>query len=106
MLLREGMPVLLPETLKDLAAMNGTDTPIVQVEPPESVAGALRDYQKSAFEWLCFLDKFRFGGVLADEMGLGKTLEILCFLRSIRGRGVSIIICPSSLVYNWAAEIG
>src|SRR5690606_37938788 len=40
------------------------------------------------------------GGVLADDMGLGKTLQALCVLR-----GRALVICPKSVVYNWAAEI-
>jgi SNF2 family DNA or RNA helicase len=36
-------------------------------------------------------------------MGLGKTLQALAFLEAMRG-GVSLIVCPSSLVQNWARE--
>ena len=41
-------------------------------------------------------------------MGLGKTLQTLAFLRFIRqtqtGVGTMLIVCPTSLVFNWLAE--
>ena len=44
-------------------------------------------------------------------MGLGKTLQTLAFLRSaVRARrqparrGPCLIVCPTSLVFNWVAE--
>lgn len=42
------------------------------------------------------------GGILADDMGLGKTLQTLSFLYSVGG--TSLVVCPSSLVFNWVAE--
>jgi SNF2 family DNA or RNA helicase len=41
-------------------------------------------------------------------MGLGKTLQTICFLAHYiqRNSGVkNIIICPSSLMYNWQKEL-
>jgi superfamily II DNA or RNA helicase len=63
----------------------------------------LRPYQKHGVYWLSFLARNGFGGILADEMGLGKTLQALAFLQGLPG-GVSLIVCPSSLVQNWARE--
>ena len=37
-------------------------------------------------------------------MGLGKSLQLLTLLESRKGKGCSLIVCPASLVYNWAAE--
>jgi hypothetical protein len=70
----------------------------------------LRPYQKDGIRWLRFLQRNRFGGILADEMGLGKTLQTLVWLsmagveRSGDSRKPSLIVCPTSLVENWAAE--
>ena len=68
----------------------------------------LRPYQKHGVAWLGFLRAHGFGGVLADEMGLGKTLQTLAFLQSVKdaggAHGPCLIVCPTSLVFNWAAE--
>ncbi|MDN4493228.1 DEAD/DEAH box helicase [Ureibacillus aquaedulcis] len=77
---------------------------------PESLNPILRDYQKQGFKWMKKLASYGFGGVLADDMGLGKTLQSITFivseLASIREqRQPVLIICPSSLTYNWLNEI-
>jgi superfamily II DNA or RNA helicase len=66
----------------------------------------LRPYQKQGVAWLAFLRSNGFGGVLADEMGLGKTLQVLAHLAAAsRTKGSpSLVVCPTSLVFNWAAE--
>ena len=77
-------------------------------ELPASLAGVMRPYQAEGFRWLSARCDAGFGGVLADEMGLGKSLQLISLLlaRRAEGRqvGPSIIVCPSSLVYNWTAE--
>lgn len=69
--------------------------------PLESV---LRSYQKQGVAWLEFLARNGFAGILADEMGLGKTLQALAFLNTLKGTGPCLIVCPSSLIFNWRAE--
>ncbi|KAL6942233.1 hypothetical protein ACO0QE_003401 [Hanseniaspora vineae] len=57
--------------------------------------------------------KNAYGCVMADEMGLGKTLQCLALLWTLMKQGPrgkpmihkAIIVCPSSLVGNWANEI-
>jgi superfamily II DNA or RNA helicase len=71
--------------------------------PLGALEEVLRPYQKQGVYWMHFLARNGFGGILADEMGLGKTLQALTFLEGMRG-GVSLIVCPSSLVQNWARE--
>ena len=71
--------------------------------PLGALEEVLRPYQKQGVYWMHFLARNGFGGILADEMGLGKTLQALAFLEGMRG-GVSLIVCPSSLVQNWARE--
>lgn len=73
-------------------------------EVPQSLRGVLRPYQVEGFQWLSTLCDKGFGGILADEMGLGKSLQTLTLLESRKGNGCSLIVCPASLVYNWAAE--
>jgi SNF2 family DNA or RNA helicase len=55
-----------------------------------------------------FLRENKFGGILADEMGLGKTLQTLAFIQSCHTNqklsGPVLIVCPTSLIFNWLAE--
>jgi superfamily II DNA or RNA helicase len=68
----------------------------------------LRPYQRQGVAWLQFLRDNNFGGILADEMGLGKTLQTLAFFQSLHTNrklsGPVLIVCPTSLVFNWLAE--
>ncbi len=67
---------------------------------PRGLTADLRAYQQVGVDWLCLLRDAELGAVLADDMGLGKTLQTLCVLR-----GRALIVCPKSVVYNWASEI-
>jgi hypothetical protein len=75
---------------------------------PSAVQAQLRDYQVAGFRWMCLLDEMGWGGCLADDMGLGKTLQTLSFLRhvvALRPAETHLVVCPTSLIYNWRAEI-
>jgi superfamily II DNA or RNA helicase len=73
------------------------------VPPPlGALEPVMRAYQKQGVAWLSYLAKHHMGGILADEMGLGKTLQALAFLRAVGGK--SLVVCPSSLVFNWQRE--
>jgi len=58
--------------------------------------------------WLHFLRTNGFGGILADEMGgSAKTLQVLALINSRRAFETPapvLVVCPTSLVFNWAAE--
>jgi superfamily II DNA or RNA helicase len=69
-------------------------------ELPGDLRGELRDYQRQGVAWLTFLRRAQLGALLADDMGLGKTLQTLC---AIRGR--TLVVCPTSVLHNWASEI-
>lgn len=74
---------------------------------PPGMDTLLREYQKAGYQWLRNLDQYGFGGILADEMGLGKTVQIIALLADEKRRSgeMSLIVCPASLVYNWANEL-
>jgi SNF2 family DNA or RNA helicase len=75
--------------------------------PLGELESVLRPYQKEGVAWLHFLRTNGFGGILADEMGLGKTLQVLALINSRRVTGAFtpvLVVCPTSLVFNWAAE--
>jgi superfamily II DNA or RNA helicase len=69
---------------------------------PEDLRAELRPYQRRGVDWLAFLRGAGLGAVLADDMGLGKTLQTLCALPA---KGRTLIVCPTSVLHNWRAEI-
>ncbi len=75
---------------------------------PVSLEEVLRSYQRNGFLWMKTLNENGFGGILADDMGLGKTLQVISFLKSEletkEAVGRTLIVSPSSLVYNWKNE--
>ncbi|PKN80911.1 MAG: ATP-dependent helicase [Candidatus Cloacimonetes bacterium HGW-Cloacimonetes-1] len=72
---------------------------------PIYLQAILRGYQKAGYAWLKMLQHYRLNGVLADEMGLGKTIQALAILADTPDESVSLVVCPKTLQYNWAAEI-
>ncbi|GIV38760.1 MAG: hypothetical protein KatS3mg033_0560 [Thermonema sp.] len=74
---------------------------------PEGFRGELRPYQKAGYNWLRFLNEYQLGGCLADHMGLGKTIQTLALLQAEKEKGAStpsLVVVPTSLVYNWQLE--
>ncbi|WP_367864863.1 SNF2-related protein [Pedobacter sp. WC2423] len=84
---------------------------IDDVQMPVHFKGELRSYQKAGYNWFSFLREYNFGGCLADDMGLGKTIQTLAMLQKLKEEdelnhthSTSLIIMPTSLIYNWLAE--
>jgi superfamily II DNA or RNA helicase len=77
-------------------------------EVPAAFLGTLRPYQAQGVDWLQFLRGAELGGVLADDMGLGKTVQTLAHLSIEQEAGrldkPCLIVCPTSVVPNWAME--
>jgi SNF2 family DNA or RNA helicase len=113
-----------PAAWRERAAKQSGEAKL-ECPPLGDLENVLRPYQKHGVAWLHFLRENGFGGILADEMGLGKTLQTLAFLNSMRNterearnelppvsspiphsalRIPHLIVCPTSLVFNWLAE--
>lgn len=90
-----------------------------EIPVPALVQANLRPYQKQGYNWLWFLYTYGLNGILADDMGLGKTLQTLTMLQRAKLECAkaektgadqakeprpSLIICPTSVVYNWVDE--
>lgn len=82
---------------------------IKPVALPKSLLADLREYQHQGLNWLQFLREYELNGILADDMGLGKTIQTLTHLlvEKEQGRlcGPTLIIAPTSVLFNWAKEI-
>ncbi|KAK6455407.1 P-loop containing nucleoside triphosphate hydrolase protein [Scheffersomyces xylosifermentans] len=128
---KENQPELPPlkkrKTHKSLAEILGIVTnpkeallkyPDVPVVIDPRLAKILRPHQIAGVKFLyrCtagLIDPRAKGCIMADEMGLGKTLQCIALMwtllkQSPRGKRTiekCIIVCPSSLVRNWANEI-
>ena len=110
-----GWRVESPVQWRERAARQSGEASL-ECPPLGELEGVLRPYQKQGVAWLWFLRQNGFGGILADEMGLGKTLQTLACIQAAvdrRGDGAggtaserqpTLIVCPTSLVYNWRAE--
>lgn len=95
--------VHISDRLKNIESFTG----IKDYPMPAGFNGQLRPYQKAGYNWLRFLNEFRLGGCLADDMGLGKTVQTLTLLQSEKEKGnagTSLLIMPTSLLYNWEME--
>ncbi len=95
--------VHMSDRLRHLESFTG----IKEYSLPPGFVGKLRPYQKAGYNWLRFLNEFHLGGCLADDMGLGKTVQTLALLQSEKEKGksgTSLLIMPTSLVYNWEME--
>ncbi|MFM7859218.1 MAG: DEAD/DEAH box helicase, partial [Flammeovirgaceae bacterium] len=95
--------VHMSERLRNLQSFTG----IKDYSVSTAFEGELRPYQKAGYNWLRFLNEFHLGGCLADDMGLGKTVQTLALLQSEKDKenaGTSLLVMPTSLIYNWEKE--
>jgi SNF2 family DNA or RNA helicase len=97
------------QTLQDMLARLRDKSAFAPIEPPRSLQGILRDYQKRGVAWLQYLENLGLNPCLADDMGLGKTLEVITCLLKEREEAEhlppTIVIAPTSVLGNWHKEI-
>jgi superfamily II DNA or RNA helicase len=81
---------------------------IKPVAAPDGFALQLRPYQLEGLSWLQYLREQELAGILADDMGLGKTAQALAHLllekQSGRMDKPSLVVLPTSLIFNWKRE--
>jgi len=100
----EELVVQLEEKYQNLREFNK----IKEIEPSYALKMVLRPYQVAGYQWLNYLRDIRWGGILADDMGLGKTVQALSFMEYYKndtGRLKALVVCPTTLIYNWENEI-
>ncbi|EFH61415.1 hypothetical protein ARALYDRAFT_318431 [Arabidopsis lyrata subsp. lyrata] len=89
--------------------------------PPGVLTVPLMRHQKIALEWMRKKEKRSrhcLGGILADDQGLGKTISTISLIllqklksqskqkkRKSRKFGGTLIVCPASVVKQWAREV-
>ena len=105
----EGLPIefSMTDKLSEIQQQMLGNLPLKPTKIPKEILATLRSYQNEGVQWLDRLRRMHLSGILADDMGLGKTLQAIIALTQnyqITG-GVSIVVCPTSLVYNWKEEI-
>lgn len=84
------------------------DNDYTNIQAPEQLKSILRPYQLAGFQWLMFLKEAGWGGILADDMGLGKTVQTLSWLYHYKSQHPNarfLVVCPTTLTYNWEKEI-
>lgn len=104
----EGVPVVADDTLQ--VVLDALRTP-PERPPPDGLDATLRPYQQTGFEWLSTLGDLGLGACLADDMGLGKTVQLIAHLVRRHDRDSShaalpsLVVCPTSVLGNWAREL-
>jgi superfamily II DNA or RNA helicase len=96
------------ETVRKLAEKLMNASGVTPVKPPLGFALQLRPYQIEGLAWLQFLREQEIAGILADDMGLGKTAQTLAHLLLEKQSGrmtlPSLVVLPTSLIFNWKRE--
>ena len=103
-----GLPVAFSMTgkLQEIRLQMIGEKPFVFSEVPSDIKATLRSYQVEGIHWIERLRIMYLNGILADDMGLGKTLQAIVAISQIRKgtKAPILIVCPTSLVYNWKEE--
>ena len=100
--------LVLSDEFKEFWEQMSTFSPDTGLELPKNSIATFREYQLKGYGWLWFMYKYGLNGILADDMGLGKTLQALTVLQKAKendGPMTTLVICPTTVVFNWECEI-
>ncbi len=82
---------------------------IKEIPVPEHLQDVLRHITRNMDSiGLNYLREIGWGGISADDMGLGKTIQALSYLHYFRhenGKLNALVVCPTTLMFNWENEI-
>lgn len=101
------LTVLISEPLQEIKRQIMGENVLSASTIPEQIQATLRKYQIEGVQWLERLRRMHLNGILADDMGLGKTLQAIIAItqsKKEKSDAQSLIVCPTSLVYNWKEE--
>ena len=100
--------LILSERFKTFWEQMSTFSTSEDLTLPTGINAEFREYQMKGFGWLWFMYKYGLNGILADDMGLGKTLQALTVLQKAKeedGPMPTLVIAPTTVVFNWESEI-
>ncbi len=103
-----GVELILSDRFKTFWEQMSTFSTVETLTLPNGINAEFREYQLKGFGWLWFMYKYGLNGILADDMGLGKTLQALTVLQKAKeedGPMPTLVIAPTTVVFNWESEI-
>jgi SNF2 family DNA or RNA helicase len=103
--LKDQVEIDKSELFTELLSKTDLNRHLMHVGRIDGFRGELRKYQEKGVSFMSFLDDLGFGVILADDMGLGKTIQIIAMLLYKKPKKVSLIVAPTTLLYNWEMEL-
>ena len=100
--LRESQRGYIESSIAEWTRQPPPISPLLKTDALGPLRERLRPYQVEGALWLLKNAHSASAGLLADEMGLGKTIQALAMMEALPGP--HLVVCPSSLVWNWSRE--
>ena len=102
---QSNLPVIVDEVIFRSANDDATSCHLAEGIP--GLHATLYPYQAHGIAWMNRCIGVTGGLILADQMGLGKTIQIigLLLLNPPTPENPALIVCPTTLIANWAREI-
>lgn len=100
--LRQSQRGYIESSIAEWTGKTSPPAPALDAKALGPLRERLRPYQIEGALWLLKNARSSSAGLLADEMGLGKTIQALAMMEALPGP--HLVVCPSSLVWNWSRE--